>query len=148
MIDLFEDDKIILRKEVFLSVLFWSAFNYVIIFIINIVGLFILGLGLKTKAGLPLSSLGSAGLLFLAVLPNLILGTIFYIALNKNWKPFKLLKYKFKVSYLAYMLLFMFIYDVVINLIITKQFMWPQFGLVALIIMFIIPTLIKNKTKK
>ena len=148
MIDLFEDDKIILKKEVFLSVLIWSSLTYVIIFAINVVGLLILGLGLGSKAGLPLSTLGSVGLLFVAVLPNLILGTTFYFALKKNWKKFKLIQYKFKLSYLAYILIFMALFDVIVNLIITKQFKWPQFGLLAVIIMFIVPTLIKNNKRK
>tara|TARA_Y100000310_G_scaffold337184_1_gene423617 strand:- start:27 stop:473 length:447 start_codon:yes stop_codon:yes gene_type:complete len=148
MVDWFGDDKIIFKKEVFLTVLFWSIVTYVIIFFINVVGLFILGVGLQSKVGIPYSTMGSVGLLFIAVLPLLTLGTTLYFALKKNWKRFKLLTYRYKVNYLAAILVFMMIYDVIVNLIITKEFHLPQFGLLAIIIMFIIPTLIKDKRKK
>ena len=144
MVDIFEDDKIIFKKEVFLSVLGWSVLGYAFIFILNLVGLFILDIGMKSE-GIGLLTMG-LGLLFFTLIPTMILAIIFYAALKKNWQRFGFIKFKFKLTYLAYIFVFIMVFDVILNLILTKQFKLPQFGLLSVIILFIIPSLIKTET--
>jgi hypothetical protein len=147
MVDIFEDDKMIFKKEVFLSILGWSVLGYAFILVLNLIGVFILGLGAESdNLGLMVSSLG-LGLLFFTLIPSLILAIIFYVALKKNWQKFGLIKYKFKITYLSYIFVFMMIFDVILNLILTGKLKLPQFGLLSLIILFIIPGLIKTESK-
>jgi hypothetical protein len=146
MADIFEDEKMIFKKEVFLSVLGWSVLGYAFIVILNLIGTFIFGLGINSEgSGISLSTLG-LGLLFFTLIPTLFLSIIFYIALKKNWERFDFIQYKFKFTYLFYIFAFMLVFDVIINFILTKQFKVPQFSLLSAILVFIIPYLIKTET--
>tara|TARA_Y100000034_G_C6704243_1_gene310749 strand:- start:131 stop:571 length:441 start_codon:yes stop_codon:yes gene_type:complete len=146
MMDLFEEDKIILQKEVILSVLFWSVITYIMVSIINLTT--ILLVNLQVRLGSKISPFILAILVIVSlILPNIILAGSFYFALKKNWKRFNLIKYKFKASYISYIFILILIYDVLVNFIITKQFKWPAFGLISISLVFIIPLLIKNKKK-
>jgi hypothetical protein len=145
MADIFEDDKMIFKKDIFLSVLKWSVLGYAFISVLNLIGIFIFGLGMTSDSTqLKLTALG-LGLLFFTLIPTLIISIIFSIALKRNWQRFGLVKYRFKLTYLSYIFLFIFVFDIILNLIASKQFKLPQFGLLSLILLFIIPGLVKTK---
>lgn len=144
MSDIFEDDKMIFKKEIFLSVLSWSVLGFALILILNLIGIFIIDPGIKLESTELESSTFGLGLLFFTLIPTLLLGIIFYIALKNNWRRFGFIKYKFKLTYLTYILIFIILFDFILNLIITGQFELPKFGLLSLIMLFLIPLLIKK----
>ncbi|MBW2989210.1 hypothetical protein KY358_02720, partial [Candidatus Woesearchaeota archaeon] len=74
----------------------------------------------------------------------LALGIIFYAALRKNWKRFNLMDYRFKLTYLAYIFLFIAAFDVFLTLIITKRLEFPHFGILSLIALFAVPGMVRN----
>lgn len=148
-----EDEKIILKKEVFLSILFWSVLSYASMFILNIALSFILSFGvIKIEGALPnltarlnftMLALSS---LFFTLIPIIILAIIFYIALKRNWQKLGFIEYKLKATYLLYIFIFMVIFDVILNIIITKQIKPPRFSLLAFVLPFIIPQFIKTES--
>lgn len=129
-------DSTLIKKETLLSVLGWGVFNYAIIFGCNILGMVIIERAF------------ALGFLLLSIIPNLLVGLIYYVALKRNQNRLGLKTYWFGVSYIFLIYVTMQILAVVVNFILVGQFALLSSGLLATSMMFIVPLFMPVSTKR
>jgi hypothetical protein len=147
MKDYIGDEGLLMNKEVYLSVLFWAVVAYVVLFVLGSIGFNLLGSSIiKIESGIAFNtSLLMLSGLFLSIIPAFALGAVFYFALRRNWKRFKLKTYDLKFSYVILIFLAILIMSLIVEFIITRKFKFPDISLLTLAVLFITPSLFKNK---
>jgi hypothetical protein len=129
--DLFHEDRRILKKGPLFHLVTLSLTLYAHLFIINIIGAVVL---------LENDILGLFTLLFL---PGIVITIVYHKALWSGIDKYDLDTYKRKVSYLSILTLLIILYGLTVNYIIAKKIEIPRILLILVVATFVTPIWVK-----
>ena len=137
MMSIIEYVKVIIKKEFFQSILVWATLSLPILYVFKfITGAFIRGE--LNPTGINLIEI--IKILTYEIVVLIILGLLLYTALKNNWEKLGLTNFILKVTYLSFILLFIYIFEYIIIAIGAEH----AIGYIPTILILIIPLLIKN----
>lgn len=130
--DIFKEDRALFKSGAVLSAFKWSLVTYPILSILTIIGFLVLAVNILL------------GLLLFIILPNVVLFLIYYFALKRGISRFDLKTYSLRVEYVGIITAFVFVYDILVNLIFGGELRFPTFGIVPIVIMLLVPYFVKE----
>ena len=130
--DLFKDEKMLVRNGGFKSAFKWSLVAFPVILVLNLAGLGIITANFW------------AGVFALAVVSNAALAFICYLALKKGIHMFGLKNYLLRLDYICIILFFLLAYTFLIQLVLTGKLGFPRVGFPPLLIALLLPYFVKQ----
>lgn len=140
-----EEDKMIFKREVFQSVMKYTAYGLIPYIILNFIFLYII----SVEELISENNLFFAGIITFIVAFSVYIywGFLSYFALKNNWKKFGFKEYKYKATYVSYILFFIILFQVLFNYILYNKFSIPDIALL-IIINLAIPYFVKTPIDK